>query len=347
MIDIKQFKNTGENRVFIFHHNDFDGYSGGAVLYKYFTEELGFSKDQILSKVIIYPTNDKTFIIEGVEPPTKEDFVVVVDYSITKLTKKYLNEIAEQSYGTLWIDHHKTSLEVCYKTDCTELALEDGKARLEAKFYKIVNMNYSGALLAYKTLYPNTKTPEILKYVDDFDRWVHKYPESKKLNAGFTAIKSYKDISDKYWRVLLNNTDMDNEHNKKAEELCLKFLSTTGALILSYDRERFESLINRIAYFGRIEHFSQYRTLVVNTQGHSSVFCGRLDDDNVDIGLLYYYDGKKYCYSIYSTKTDIDVSEIAKYYGGGGHKGAAGFFSDKLIVSKDVDNHWTPFCTTK
>ena len=37
-------------------------------------------------------------------------------------------------------------------------------------------------------------------------------------------------------------------------------------------------------------------------------------------------------YSMYS-KT-VDVSNIAKKYGGGGHKGAAGFNMDKLIFEK-------------
>jgi len=43
--------------------------------------------------------------------------------------------------------------------------------------------------------------------------------------------------------------------------------------------------------------------------------------------------GKKWSYSVYSTKPDIDCSAFAKRYGGGGHKGAAGFYSDSLIFN--------------
>lgn len=336
MIDVKQFKNTGENRVFIFHHNDFDGYSGGAVLYKYFTEELGFSKDQILSKVIIYPTNDKTFTIEGVEPPTKEDFIAIVDYSITKDSKKYLNDIAELAFGILWIDHHRSSLEICYKTDCSKLS-----EPLSARFYKIVNVDYSGALLAFRTLFPNEKTPDILKYVDDYDRWVLKYPESKKLNAGFNSLDALKDIYGIEWTSLLS-TD-ESPIATKRRDLITKVMLTSGTIVLKYDKSRHESLRKRIAYFVRLKDYAKYRVLAMNTQGHSNVFGSRLDDDDVDIGLLYYFDGTKYCYSIYSTKTDIDVSEIAQHYGGGGHKSASGFFSDTLVFTKDGDNGWTPF----
>jgi nanoRNase/pAp phosphatase (c-di-AMP/oligoRNAs hydrolase) len=34
--------------------------------------------------------------------------------------------------------------------------------------------------------------------------------------------------------------------------------------------------------------------------------------------------------SLYSTRDDIDCGAIAKTYGGGGHKGAAGFQCDTL-----------------
>lgn len=332
--ELTKFTNTGKNRVFIFHHNDFDGYAGGAVLYNYFREELKFEDSQIVSKTIAYPTNDKTFIIDGVEPPTKEDFVAIVDYSITKDSKKYLNDIAELSFGTLWIDHHRTSLEVCYKTDCTSI----GDNGLEARFYKIVNMDYSGALLAYRSLYKNRKVPGILTYVDDYDRFVHKYPLSAKFNAGFTAFETLKNIRCLEWTTLLSK----NAKDVKRRELIEKTLLLSGTVVLKYDAQRYKELLNRIGYRVRIKDFPQYRVLVANTQGHSSVFGKRINDEDVDICLLYYYDGTKYCYHIYSTKSHIDVSEIAKHYGGGGHKGAAGFFSDQILFTKEGENQWTP-----
>ena len=48
--------------------------------------------------------------------------------------------------------------------------------------------------------------------------------------------------------------------------------------------------------------------------------------------MAFKYDGKikKWVVSLYTTKINIDVSKIAKLYGGGGHKGAAGFVSDDI-----------------
>ena len=57
--------------------------------------------------------------------------------------------------------------------------------------------------------------------------------------------------------------------------------------------------------------------------------------------MPFVFDGSKWTVSIYSTNKNIDCSELAKKYGGGGHKGAAGFqcenlpFSITLRIKKD------------
>ena len=56
------------------------------------------------------------------------------------------------------------------------------------------------------------------------------------------------------------------------------------------------------------------------------------------LAIRFAYNGKNFTYSIYSGLEDIDCSEIAKWFNpkGGGHKGAAGFVSDKLEVSEGM-----------
>jgi nanoRNase/pAp phosphatase (c-di-AMP/oligoRNAs hydrolase) len=54
--------------------------------------------------------------------------------------------------------------------------------------------------------------------------------------------------------------------------------------------------------------------------------------DSGTFGCAISYDGEnnEFCYSLRSIG-DYDVSIIAKYFGGGGHKNASGFKSNKLI----------------
>ena len=50
--------------------------------------------------------------------------------------------------------------------------------------------------------------------------------------------------------------------------------------------------------------------------------------------MVWVFDGTQYVYSIFSGNLEIDCSKIAESYGGGGHKGAAGFSSKDLLFRK-------------
>lgn len=72
--------------------------------------------------------------------------------------------------------------------------------------------------------------------------------------------------------------------------------------------------------------------MVVNRRCDSLIFGDLIK--NYPIVAIWVFDGEKYKYSIYSDKSDIDCSKIAERYGGGGHKGASGFVSEKMIFNK-------------
>ena len=51
-----------------------------------------------------------------------------------------------------------------------------------------------------------------------------------------------------------------------------------------------------------------------------------------DICISFEFDGDNFVVSLYSER--IDVASIAEKYGGGGHKGAAGFVIKELPIKK-------------
>ena len=59
-----------------------------------------------------------------------------------------------------------------------------------------------------------------------------------------------------------------------------------------------------------------------------------------DICISFEFDGEKFLVSLYSEK--IDVACIAEKYGGGGHKGAAGFVTKELPIKEEKVN--LPLC---
>ena len=77
--------------------------------------------------------------------------------------------------------------------------------------------------------------------------------------------------------------------------------------------------------------FEGHKVFAMNIGLAGSDWFKSIDDGSYDILMPFSYNGKhkNWSYSMYS-KT-VDVSVIAKKYGGGGHKGASGFTTDKLI----------------
>jgi hypothetical protein len=73
------------------------------------------------------------------------------------------------------------------------------------------------------------------------------------------------------------------------------------------------------------------RVLAMNSSVRNSEAFGPGTLGQWDILVPYTHDGKQWIVSLYSDK--MDVSEIAKRHGGGGHKGAAGFVCSELPFS--------------
>ena len=66
--------------------------------------------------------------------------------------------------------------------------------------------------------------------------------------------------------------------------------------------------------------------------GNSTALAEKFND--YPLGVVFQYKDGVYSYSLYSQNKDIDCSKIAESFGGGGHKGAAGFTSDYIVLGK-------------
>ena len=73
--------------------------------------------------------------------------------------------------------------------------------------------------------------------------------------------------------------------------------------------------------------------LALNTDRKGSQIFGNKIHD-YDLVCIFSYNGTKYSYSIYSAKDNVNCSKIAENFGGGGHKGASGFSSDKIVFGE-------------
>lgn len=239
--------------------------------------------------------------------------VYVLDFSYNASVMGRLFDNAER---VVWLDHHRT-------------AFEQHTGDADCQFYKsevtdaddpeiILDNNKSGAMLAWEYFNPGSEIPRFIKLIDDRDRWVFQYgDDSRAFHAAFRlhAPKRPKDLV-KY--------EFEGELNESL---------LTGHLLL--DQQKRQVIEARTAARPCIINVSTdsgwviARGSAVNTNVNISEVGSALAEESGTYGLVWYYNGatgRANC-SLRSIG-EYDVSALAKHFGGGGHKTAAGFNID-------------------
>ena len=205
-----------------------------------------------------------------------------------------LLDIYERANSILVIDHHKTAQEALRGLD-----------------FCIFDMDKSGAVLTWEHFFPKQESPELLKYIQDRDLWKWKLDNSKAVSAALQTLKMDFDV----WEQYLNINNIP--------ELVLK-----GESILEYQNSQIEKITKTDL---PIEEIAGYKVPCINAT-HLISELGNEISKGFPFAAMYFETEDKRIYSLRSADDGIDVSEVAKKFGGGGHFHAAGFSVDKPIV---------------
>jgi len=103
-----------------------------------------------------------------------------------------------------------------------------------------------------------------------------------------------------------------------------------GAILHRYQQRNDASIMRR----SFVQEWEGLKFLCLNTARCNSLTFAALDIPDTDHDALmgFCFNGKKWTVSLYHAqhRKEIDLSQIAVKYGGGGHRGACGFTCDKL-----------------
>ena len=282
-----------------FHHNDLDGRCAGAMVSRY----MDCRKPECFIEVDYVKVPDASMIKRG------ED-VFIVDYCYTKATVSQLEAIIEKAGHVVWIDHHKSSSDLLLDTSDYDF-LSDDKLKI------VVDTKLCGAALTfmYFEYESGHHMPRFLRYVDDWDRWAKRYPESYKFKLGMDSIDHSP--TNQIWRDLMFDADVT--------ERVLQY----GDIIEDYVTSHNTEYRNQFAFKCIVNGLKCY---ALNLKENSKAFGDLVNQ--CDAVVTFVFNGTSYQYSIYSTNKEIDCSKVAECYGGGGHPGAAGFECDTLILER-------------
>lgn len=312
-------------KIYCIHHNDNDGLCSAAIVKRMYKD------DEIFFKSYNY-NYDNDFIDFIAEAIVEADIIYIVDISLNGLDE-YFGSIIN-SDKTVWIDHHATSI-----------ALEKKNPNLK-KIKGFRSVKWSGAYLTYlwfiKNTMPSTMEhcgtdietgdydkiiPYVVKLVDDHDRFIHKYHESIDFLNGSQLYEGHDDPTSVFWDAVLG-----------ADTLVLDDAICRGNDITKYNHNRNEDIVKKAGTIRIVEEDKAtgtshvYEGLGINYISNSLIFGDKFS--SITFGLVYHYDASQsmWKYSIYSSDSDFSCNSIAEFFGGGGHKGAAGFSTKELVI---------------
>jgi len=275
------------------HHTDGDGWGSAAIIgYEY-----GFSNVKFIpmnyNKMIPFDEikhGDKIFIVDF-SPNTTSDFAALVELD---------NDL-------VWIDHHISAIEKYSDFKHLNGIRRDGTAACELCWeYLFSDMCY---------------IPDAIKYLGDYDVFKFAYGDlTSTFQAGLRVFDT-KPSNREFWEQLLWE-----EGSGSKDSLTSKIIEA-GKVITKYNTNVWAGSVKG---YGYITEFEGYTFASCNIQGPSLIFDSVKDNPLIDGFIVYTHDGKSFKVTLYENGKDIDMSKIAIKYGGGGHKGAAGFHIDKL-----------------
>lgn len=219
--------------------------------------------------------------------------VYILDFSYPRATIEALLEITTK---LVVLDHHKTAK--------AEL---EGLCHQGEKWWIEFNMVYSGAMLTWMYFHKNDKPPKFVEYIQDRDLWENGMPDAP-------AVTAYVKSRSRNWG------NWDTLDLLIGTAVGLHEVTTQGYAILSARDRMVEEAVGRSFEMELAGH----KVLCCPTPILQSEVAGRLAEGR-DFGAVFYMKDDQTAEFSLRSRGAFDVSAVAKKFGGGGHRNAAGF----------------------
>lgn len=253
---------------------------------------------------------DATFVAANYGDPAPDiegHDVLIVDFSYPREVLIGMNTRAAKLRV---FDHHKTAKEAC-----------------EGLPFCVFDMNRSGAGITWDEL-AKGKRPWLVDYVEDRDLWRWALPNSREINAYLQHVPQNFDI---LGNIEFCGKTRAAEHGRTAMMVVQDYVARMlplaetrkwGVFVaqLLLTRNKTDTQVNLMSW-------AQYAVPVINAGpwATSELLEVLAKDQPFAAAWLLTPDGHIVCSLRSEPGKGVDVSEIAKGLGGGGHKHAAGF----------------------
>lgn len=229
-------------------------------------------------------------VYQDAPPDVEGRDVYLVDFSYKRAV---IEKMCEKASRVVLIDHHKTAIE-----DLEGLCIE-----------RLTDLEKSGATLAWEWFYGNDDSamPQLLRHIEDRDLWRFALPFTREIQA---CVFSHP-YDFKVWDMLM-----------EAETREIESFIREGQAI---ERKHHKDILELIGVVTRNMEIGGHCVPVANLPYTLTSDAGHLLAKGCPFAGCYWDTPEGRVFSLRSQNDGLDVSEIAKQYGGGGHAHAAGF----------------------
>lgn len=229
--------------------------------------------------------------------------VYLVDFSYKREVVARMLELA--STVTL-IDHHKTAIDDLRPLKEHQV-MANGHGLVADNFGWFCDLERSGATLAWDYLFPDEARPLLLGHIEDRDLWRFKLPGTREIQA---VVFSHE-YSFEQWDALMS-----------ADQVGLLKMTAAGAAIERKHHKDVAELVKvcqrRMVIGGHDVPVASLPYTLVSDAAHAMA-------QGEQFAACYWDTAEGRNFGLRATDEGLDVSDIAKQYGGGGHAKAAGF----------------------
>lgn len=262
----------------------------------------GECPDGFLSRVLIqrlYPKITRYHMVHhgaSLPPLLKTDVVLMCDYVYPAELQNQLRKSVEFVFV---IDHHKTA----------QKTLADWP-----NANKLFDMKRSAAGLVWRFLHPDVAPPRFVDLIEDRDIWSGRFADTEFLAAFLQSAEQNVEL----YEQLLTDSQM------------LDYAIKQGMPLVKARDKQVDQVVRHASF--RILNGQLYG--IVNSSILASDIGNRMMQTyNIDFAAVFSIDSRtnQSWYSLRSANGKTDVEEVAKKFGGGGLRNAAGMTLDGLV----------------